>query len=90
MSAYMILYIIDNVFLIYTYMLIIYCFMSWVPAARQSSIGELLGKLCEPYLGFFRRFIPPIGMVDISPVVAILLLNFIKQGIFKVLSFVLY
>ena len=55
--------------------------MSWVPAAQQSSFGRLLAKLCEPYLGFFRKFIPPIGMIDFSPIIGILLLSFIERGV---------
>ncbi|TSI11495.1 YggT family protein [Lysinibacillus sp. BW-2-10] len=81
MAFLSILNIISMAFSIYSFMLIIYILMSWVPAAQESSFGRLLGKLCEPYLGFFRKFIPPIGMIDISPIVAIFLLNFIERGV---------
>ena len=30
--------------------------------------------MCEPYLRFFRRFIPPLGPLDLSPMVAIIVL----------------
>ncbi|GJM81376.1 hypothetical protein HMSSN139_38720 [Paenibacillus sp. HMSSN-139] len=43
---------------IYFYMILVYILMSWVPNVRESFIGELLGKLVEPYLAPFRRFIP--------------------------------
>jgi uncharacterized protein YggT (Ycf19 family) len=33
-----------------------------------------LREVCEPYLRLFRRFIPPIGMLDITPMVAIIVL----------------
>jgi uncharacterized protein YggT (Ycf19 family) len=33
--------------------------------------------VCEPYLAIFRRFIPPIGPLDLSPIVGILLLNIV-------------
>nr|WP_281282498.1 YggT family protein [Paenibacillus piri] len=73
---------------IYTYMLIAYVLLSWLPSARDSFIGEILGKLCEPYLSIFRRFIPPIGgMIDISPIVALIALRFIGEGIRAVLAF---
>lgn len=61
---------------IYSFALIIYIFMSWFPGARESAFGEFLTKICEPFLEPFRRIIPPIGMIDISPIVAILVLNF--------------
>lgn len=68
-------------FNVYSFMLIAYILMSWVPAAQNSAIGRMLEKVCEPYLGIFRKFIPPIGMIDISPIVAIFLLNFIQRGL---------
>ncbi|KGR73819.1 YggT family protein [Ureibacillus sinduriensis] len=73
--------IVSIAFSIYSFMLIVYILMSWVPAAQESSFGRLLAKLCEPYLGFFRKFIPPIGMIDFSPIIGILLLNFIERGV---------
>lgn len=64
---------------LYSFALIVYILMSWIPGSRQSSIGEVLTRLCEPYLEQFRRFIPPIGMIDFSPIVAILILQFARQ-----------
>ena len=78
----------DYAFSIYSFMLIAYILMSWVPAAQGSSVGKILEKACEPYLGFFRKFIPPIGMIDISPIVAIFLLNYIRKGVFIVIEFI--
>lgn len=73
---------------IYTYMLIAYVLLSWLPAARDSFVGEILGKLCEPYLGIFRRFIPPIGgMIDISPIIALIALRFVGEGIRAIVNF---
>lgn len=65
----------------YSYALIIYILMSWIPSARETSIGVFLAKVCEPYLEVFRRVIPPIGMLDISPIVAIFVLNLAGMGI---------
>ncbi|AZK49018.1 YggT family protein [Paenibacillus lentus] len=75
---------------IYFYMVLIYILMSWVPNVRESFIGELLGKLVEPFLAPFRRFIPPImGVIDISPIVAIFVLRMAVFGLISVLNFVL-
>ena len=74
--------IVHGVFQIYYFLIIIYILLSWFPAARDSQIGEYLGKVVEPYLSIFRRFIPPIGgMLDISPIVALIALNFIESGV---------
>ncbi|CDQ40195.1 MULTISPECIES: YggT family protein [Virgibacillus] len=73
--------ILDLAFVIYSYALIVYIFMSWFPGARESSFGEMLGKICEPYLEQFRKFIPPLGMIDLSPIVAIFVLYLARMGL---------
>lgn len=65
----------------YSYALIAYILMSWFPNARESKIGQFLTKICEPYLEPFRKIIPPLGMIDISPIVAIFVLNFASIGL---------
>ncbi|TVY00597.1 YggT family protein [Cohnella terricola] len=78
-------------FQIYSYMIIIYVLMSWLPSVRESFIGELLGKLVEPYLRPFRRLIPPIGgMLDISPIIAYFALGFVAQGLNTVINFLFF
>jgi len=73
---------------IYMYMIIAYVLMSWIPNLRESFIGELLGKLVEPYLAPFRKIIPPIGgMLDISPIIAIFALRFVAIGLIAVIDF---
>ncbi|HUC93120.1 MAG TPA: YggT family protein [Paenibacillus sp.] len=73
---------------IYTFIIIAYILLSWLPNARESFIGEMLGKLVEPYLSPFRRLIPPIGgMLDISPIIAIFALQFIAAGLIAVIDF---
>ncbi len=55
--------------------------MSWFPNARESSIGQFIGRIVEPYLEPFRRFIPPLGMIDLSPIVAIIVLRMAGVGV---------
>ncbi|MCZ8539458.1 YggT family protein [Psychrobacillus sp. FSL K6-2365] len=73
---------------IYTYALIAYILMSWVPSIQQSGFGKFLGKICEPYLEPFRKIIPPLGMIDISPIVAIFVLNLAMTGIYYIANIV--
>jgi uncharacterized protein YggT (Ycf19 family) len=76
---------VSAVILVYTILIIAYILSSLffafggrVPYSRWSSaILGFLRDVCEPYLGFFRRFIPPIGPLDLSPVVGILLLQIV-------------
>lgn len=82
--------IVANLYTIYLYMIIAYVLLSWVPNARSSFIGELLGKIVEPYLSPFRKIIPPIGgMLDISPIVGLFALGFIAQGVDYILILIL-
>ncbi|MDF2608299.1 MAG: rane protein [Bacillales bacterium] len=76
--------ILSNILSIYMYALIIYILMSWFPQARDTAFGKLLSKICEPYLDPFRRFIPPLGMFDISPIVAIYALQLAQHGLKQV------
>lgn len=66
---------------LYSWALIIYILMSWFPNARETSIGRFLTRICEPYLEPFRKIIPPLGMIDISPLVAFLVLNLAVRGL---------
>ncbi|ARK31077.1 YggT family protein [Halalkalibacter krulwichiae] len=70
-----------NAIYIYSFFIIGYILMSWFPNARESSIGQFIGRIVEPYLEPFRRFIPPLGMIDLSPIVAIIVLRMAGVGV---------
>ena len=81
--------IIQVLYTIYLYMIIIYSLMSWIPNLRESFVGELLGKFAEPYLAPFRKLIPPIGgFLDVSPIVAIFCLHFVKIGLMAIVDMI--
>ncbi len=63
----------------YFFIIFVYIMMSWIPFKKGivADIDTVLGKICDPYLDIFRKFIPPIGgMLDISPIFALLVLQF--------------
>lgn len=74
---------------IYSAIIVVYILMSWLPGAYQSKFGRLLATICEPYLGFFRRFIPPIGMISFSGIVALIVLNLAKGGLFSLFQLII-
>ncbi|HHT7235274.1 MULTISPECIES: YggT family protein [Bacillus] len=74
---------------IYSWALIIYILLSWFPGAKESTFGEFLARICEPYLEPFRRFIPPFGMIDISPLVAIIALKLARGGLVSLFNYFL-
>ncbi len=70
---------------IYQTLIILYVLMSWIPEVRSTQLGRTIGGLVEPYLSLFRRIIPPIGMLDISPLFAIIVLNLAMQGLYRLI-----
>jgi YggT family protein len=64
---------------IYYWLILINIFGSWFPQFQSSKIGTLVGKLVNPYLSVFRRFIPPLGMIDFSPIIAILAYSYLGR-----------
>lgn len=74
---------------IYYFGMIIYFFTSWVPNIRESKFGEILGKLYEPFLEPFRKIIPPIGMIDISSIAAIIVLVLFQRGLVTIFNMIL-
>ncbi|MCD2255307.1 YggT family protein [Agrilactobacillus fermenti] len=87
MSLLALLYIgVKWIFDIYTFLIVIYTLLSWVPGAYNSKLGQLLGRIVGPFLGVFDRIIPSIMGISFSPIVAILALQFIEIGLLKFLS----
>ncbi|MGD9677894.1 MAG: YggT family protein [Vulcanibacillus sp.] len=80
-------YLISIFFEIYSWLIIAYILMSWLPQMKESQIGVIIGKVVEPYLNPFKKIIPAIGMIDISPIVALFALVFIENGIHVVINF---
>lgn len=66
---------------IYFYLIIASVLMSWIPSLKESAFGQFVTRLTDPYLDIFRRFIPPLGMIDISPIIAIYALLLASRGI---------
>jgi YggT family protein len=63
---------------VYLVLILVYILMSWLPPSisiRLEGLRRFLYEVCEPYLRLFRRVIPPIGPLDLSPIVAIIVLT---------------
>lgn len=65
---------------IYTLMIVIRIILSWV-SPNGNRLTRFLGRFTDPLLIPFRRIIPPLGMFDLSPIVVLLLLNFVRAAI---------
>lgn len=59
--------------------------LAWLRMDPYHPIVQLLYQITEPVLAPFRRFIPPIGMIDISPIVALLVLQIARRLVITML-----
>lgn len=72
---------INTLIWIYTILIFVRILMSWIPRMPYnqalSVVVRFVEDVTDPYLQLFRRFIPPIGMIDISPIVALFALQLV-------------
>jgi YggT family protein len=79
--------ILSRIITLYVFLIIAYVLMSWIPVKGVLyDVYRVLGSIVEPYLGLFRRIVPPIGMVDISPIVAIIVLQLVGRAVVNLLA----
>ena len=78
----MILSLIIRLVDVYTMLIFVYVILSWIPQKKGfvADVDRALGMLCDPYLNLFKKIIPPIGgMIDISPILAIIVLQLVVR-----------
>ena len=86
--------LLDSIITIYLWIIIINALLSWLVAFNVLntqnrfvfSVLEVTYKLTDPALNKIRRFIPTFGSIDISPVILILILMFLRNLIFEVFA----
>jgi YggT family protein len=73
--------LIDVFLLVYMLLIFAYVLTSWVRLPYNvwvRRIADFLRDVCEPYLRLFRRILPSLGPLDLSPIVAIIVLVVIR------------
>jgi len=86
--------LLDSIITIYLWIIIINAILSWLVAFNVLntqnrfvfSILDTTYKLTDPALSKIRRFIPMFGSIDISPVILILILMFLRNIIFEIFA----
>ncbi|MFM9268401.1 YggT family protein [Tychonema sp. BBK16] len=72
---------------IYLYLMIFRVLLTWFPNIDWSSAPfSILSQLTDPYLNLFRSIIPPLGGMDLSPIIAFFVLQFGSQFLIGLLS----
>ena len=64
---------------IFFFALIISVILSWVAPGSHNPGAELVNQICEPALAPFRRIVPNLGGLDISPILALLVLKLLDM-----------
>mmetsp|Transcript_375 Transcript_375/g.796 ORF Transcript_375/g.796 Transcript_375/m.796 type:complete len:199 (-) Transcript_375:620-1216(-) len=67
-----------NLIQLYLTLLTVRVLLSWFPSLEGTSPVQLLASITDPYLNLFRGLIPPLGILDLSPIVAFLLLQLLQ------------
>lgn len=82
--------LLDLLYNIFFYSILISVVLSWVAPRGHNPAVALLHGLTEPLLRSFRRVLPPLGGVDLSPLLALVVLQFAKMVIFPPLQQLIY
>ena len=89
-----ILILFDNIITLYIWILIINAIISWLVAFNILNTGnrfvysvlDFSYRLTAPALNYIRRFLPNLGSIDISPVILILALMFLRNFVFEMFA----
>ena len=74
---------------VYTIVLLAYVVMSWLRLPYSpwlNRIQRFLYDVAEPYLRLFRRVLPSMGPLDLSPMIGIIVLWLIEQVLIRILN----
>jgi YggT family protein len=78
--------IISYLFNALTLLIIARALLSWIDPGMRSSVGKILVDITEPLIGPIRRMMPSAGGIDFSPIVAIILLQFVERIVLQALA----
>jgi YggT family protein len=72
---------------IYVILIVVWALFSWFDHSKGilRDIYNVLDKLVKPYIDIFKRFIPPMGGIDITPILAIIVLQILIRLLAQVL-----
>jgi YggT family protein len=82
----LVIQLIDLIFTLLTFAILANAIMSWLPTDRYNNpIVRVLDQITAPVLEPLRRVIPPVGMMDITPLVALIILQVLQALIHNLL-----
>jgi len=70
---------VDILFEVLSLAILVRVLLSWVRVDPYNRFVQLLYQVTEPVLAPIRRIIPPIGMIDVTPIAALIILQILRQ-----------
>jgi len=71
---------------IFSFLIVVRVLMSWFPNRPRNALFDFIFDVTNPILRFFKKFIPPIGMIDISPIVVLFAIDLLKMILLALLN----
>jgi len=81
-----IVFLASNVVRVYKFIILARVLISWIKVDQSNSIVIFIHQSTEPLLGFVRRILPNFGMIDLSPLIAFFVLDFIQMALMGVMA----
>ena len=73
-------YFISTLIYFYSIIMVLRIFLTWLPSIDwEKQPVKFIRIISDAYLDIFRRFIPPMGGLDFSPIIALLFLNILQM-----------
>ncbi len=77
--------IVNILFQVYYWLIFARIILSFVRHNPYQPLIKFIYEVTEPWLRIFRRFVPPVGMIDFSPIIAFFALEILRQLVLALL-----
>lgn len=77
--------VVNVLFQVYYWLIFIRIILSFIRHNPYQPLIRFIYEVTEPWLRIFRRFVPPVGMIDFSPVIAFFALELLRQLVMALL-----
>lgn len=80
----MVLYYISQLIMLYTWVLVAFALMSWMPSLYNTAVGRFIIKITRPYLSLFDKLPLRFWGLDFSVILAVIVLQVLREILFRI------
>jgi len=77
MGTISLIWVVNTAFEVYSWLIIARVVLSWIRHDPYHPVIRFIYEVTDPYLNLFRRIVPPAGILDLSPFVALLAMHYL-------------